>query len=194
MERWAIRSNVANLFSLRRNTRGFTIVELLIVIVVIAILAAITVVAYTGISNRANDTAIRGDLASLSRLMGVYKVTNERYPQANNSSLGGATLPSFKANKTTYDTSSSAGTSNLTFCVTTGGTNFAVLALSKSGNAFYVADGSGAAAFTGTWGTTSGDRCTSLGTQLSLTYSANYNGFSASDVSTGPWRSWAGGN
>ena len=38
--------------------QGFTIVELLIVIVVIAILAAITIVAYTGIQNRAYDTAV----------------------------------------------------------------------------------------------------------------------------------------
>jgi len=40
-----------------QSRRGFTIVELLIVIVVIAILAAITVVAYNGISLRARNTA-----------------------------------------------------------------------------------------------------------------------------------------
>jgi prepilin-type N-terminal cleavage/methylation domain-containing protein len=40
---------------------GFTIVELLIVIVVIAILAAISIVAYTGIQNRANDAALQSD-------------------------------------------------------------------------------------------------------------------------------------
>jgi prepilin-type N-terminal cleavage/methylation domain-containing protein len=33
--------------------QGFTIVELLIVVIVIAILAAITIVAYNGITNRA---------------------------------------------------------------------------------------------------------------------------------------------
>ena len=38
---------------LKYRNRGFTFVELLIVIVVIAILAAITVVAYSGIQNRA---------------------------------------------------------------------------------------------------------------------------------------------
>lgn len=41
---------------------GFTIVELLIVIVVIAILAAITIVAYTGIQNRAAGTVLQSDL------------------------------------------------------------------------------------------------------------------------------------
>ena len=41
-----------NINSLRKD-RGFTIVELLIVIVVIAILAAITIDDYNGIQNRA---------------------------------------------------------------------------------------------------------------------------------------------
>ena len=45
--------------------RGFTIVELLIVIVVIAILAAVSVVAYRGMSNRASDTAVKSDLAQM---------------------------------------------------------------------------------------------------------------------------------
>ena len=41
----------------QKNTRGFTIVELLIVIVVIAILAAITIVGYNGITQNANSSA-----------------------------------------------------------------------------------------------------------------------------------------
>jgi len=41
----------------RKSVQGFTIVELLIVIVVIAILAAITVVAYNGIQNRSRTSA-----------------------------------------------------------------------------------------------------------------------------------------
>lgn len=45
--------------------KGFTIVELLIVIVVIGILAAITIVAYNGIQTRARDTKIKNDVALL---------------------------------------------------------------------------------------------------------------------------------
>ena len=46
---------------------GFTIVELLIVIVVIAILAAITIVAYNGIQERARITKIKADLNQISK-------------------------------------------------------------------------------------------------------------------------------
>ena len=46
---------------------GFTIVELLIVIVVIAILAAISVVAYAGIQDRARQARIDSDLVLLEK-------------------------------------------------------------------------------------------------------------------------------
>lgn len=59
---------------------GFTIVELLIVIVVIAILAAITIVAYNGIQTRAeNAKTIQGTSQALKLLM-LYKETNGDYP------------------------------------------------------------------------------------------------------------------
>lgn len=41
----------------KKDKSGFTIVELLIVVVVIAILAAITIVAYNGIQNRAKKSS-----------------------------------------------------------------------------------------------------------------------------------------
>jgi type IV pilus assembly protein PilA len=46
---------------------GFTIVELLVVVVVIAILAAITIVAYNGITNRANATSAQETASTVQK-------------------------------------------------------------------------------------------------------------------------------
>lgn len=55
---------------------GFTIVELLIVIVVIAVLAAITVVAYSGIQQRARDSVRAQDIDSIKKALLLYQVDN----------------------------------------------------------------------------------------------------------------------
>ena len=63
------------------NRRGFTIVELLIVIVVIAILAAITIVAYNGIQNRAKQSAAQSAVSQASKKVMTWAVqNNDDYP------------------------------------------------------------------------------------------------------------------
>lgn len=59
---------------------GFTIVELLIVIVVIGILAAITIVAYNGIQNRATDTAMASDVKTIQKALEAHKAIHGTYP------------------------------------------------------------------------------------------------------------------
>ena len=55
---------------------GFTIVELLIVIVIIGILAAITIVAYNSIQQRSRDSARAQDIASIKRALHLYHTDN----------------------------------------------------------------------------------------------------------------------
>ena len=64
----------------RNKPHGFTIVELLIVIVVIAILAAISIVAYNGIQQRANNGKTTQALTAWIKALKLYKVDNGRWP------------------------------------------------------------------------------------------------------------------
>lgn len=63
-----------------RKRTGFTIVELLIVIVIIGILAAITVVAYNGLQQRARDAQRQSDTKYLAKVLELYYIDNGSYP------------------------------------------------------------------------------------------------------------------
>lgn len=67
---------------------GFTIVELLIVIVVIGLLASITVVAYNGIQVRARDSKRAQDFATIQKMLRTYEAKNGGVPHV--STYGGS--------------------------------------------------------------------------------------------------------
>lgn len=69
-----------NSLSSSKYTHGFTIVELLIVIVIIAILAAITIVAYNGIQTRANTSADAAALNQVNQKIAAYMVESTTPP------------------------------------------------------------------------------------------------------------------
>lgn len=65
-----------------KKERGFTIVELLIVIVVIGILAAIVIVAYNGIQNRAKTQSAQTSASAVQKKIESYNAATGNYPTA----------------------------------------------------------------------------------------------------------------
>ena len=89
------------LFTSKTLQKGFTIVELLIVIVVIGILAAFVLNTFTGVQKRARDTDRQNDIRTLSTQLEAYYSTKGYYPQysqMNTSTKVKALLPGIDLN------------------------------------------------------------------------------------------------
>lgn len=68
---------------MRKTINGFTLVELLIVIVVIGILAAITLVAYNGVQAKARDSNRQSGISDIVKALQLYYIDNGSYPLEN---------------------------------------------------------------------------------------------------------------
>lgn len=78
---------------LRKRNEGFTIVELLIVIVVIGILAALVLNTFQGVQQRARDTERKTDVNALHTQVEVFYNDNGYYPDGSTYALNTANLP-----------------------------------------------------------------------------------------------------
>lgn len=117
MKQWASHKNTLHAHPHRSadyHQRGFTIVELLIVIIVIGILATLVLVAYSNVSDQAKATAAKNDLEQIVKQLNVYKENTgggSSYPADSSSlSYSSGTTVQYLVNNTV---------SPATFCVST---------------------------------------------------------------------------
>jgi len=98
----------------KKPSPAFTIVELIIVIVVVAILATISIVAYNGIQQRARASEASSALAQAKKKLELYKIDNGSYPSSGNLASAGITSTDvdyqYTSNGATYCITGTAGT------------------------------------------------------------------------------------
>ncbi len=162
--------------------KGFTITELLVVIGVIVILAAIVIAAYSTAQNNGYDAAVRSDLDAAQGLFESFRISSSStntFPQ-NTTDLAALKLQS---SRTSYNQLVSH---NYIYCVnSTTHLTYDIVVLSKSGNIFIqTQDG----LINNTYGFTSYSFSgpTTMCTTLGASYVAS--GMS----SAGTWSSWMG--
>jgi prepilin-type N-terminal cleavage/methylation domain-containing protein len=109
----------------KRINPGFTIVELLIVIVVIGILAAITIVAYNGIQERARASSVSSALSQATKKFAVYQVDNPDIYPADKAALDAIGIKD--TSDVTYQYTRTPGSPD-TYCLTatTGTTSYKI--------------------------------------------------------------------
>ena len=133
---------ILNKIKSNRKGRGFTIVELLVVIVVIGILAAITIVSYSGITARATTQSNKSNASSILSAAMVYYANKGNYPAMSGTS--GTVV-------TDINTNSDAKVPTSITPVTT-----AVLTSAANTNIRYILGGAGTGICVGYWDLTTG--------------------------------------
>jgi general secretion pathway protein G len=65
---------------MKRNKRGFTLLELLVSMTIIAVLTAIGIVSYSSVNKRSRDVKRKSDLEQVRSALEMYRADNGAYP------------------------------------------------------------------------------------------------------------------
>jgi type IV pilus assembly protein PilA len=126
---------IHDLKSRRDSEEGFTLIELMVVVLIIAILIAIAIPTFLGARQRAQDRAAQSSLRNGLTAAKTLFTDHEDYTDASPAALG-TTEPSL-----TFVDASTASTDPNTLSVDNSSTTVIVIAgLSKSQKCFYISD------------------------------------------------------
>lgn len=112
--------------SIRATQRGFTIVELLIVIVVIGILAAVVIAVFNGIQSRAKVTTLTSDLTNASKQLRLDHANAGKFPAAIGLANNGKGLQGSPNTTYRYSVDNTANPQSFCLTATDGGKIYSV--------------------------------------------------------------------
>lgn len=137
----------------RLKSIGFTLIEVMAVVIVIGILTAITIVSYTGITKNANLNSIKSDLSNASDLFNFYQIKYGYFP----TTLDGNNCPLTPTADTNYCVVKSSSSFTLDY-KSVSPTTFR-LSISDGTNNYHITDASNPTISTTDYGSTTGNPC-----------------------------------
>ena len=166
---------------------GFTLVELLIVIVIIGVLAGISIMAYNGIQSRTQSATIQSDLRNFAQKVEQFYIINDHYPKSSNELLS---LGWKISQKQSYQQKSGG---NVLYCTISSGSDakFVIAARTVANKAFTYSSQNGLQEYSGAWTGAGPIDCPLYGISTSATESMYAEGYHPSDWGGPGWKEWA---
>ena len=115
---------------IHRQDKGFTLVELMVVIIILAVLTGIAIPSYLALRNRARESATRSEMANIGTALELYMADNDVYP-AGAWAAASALLVNYMAVVPTQD----AWAENYTYAVGDPATTYTLTSTGADGEA-----------------------------------------------------------